>query len=232
MKKFNDFKQFNKELKDFPEKDFSTSNAFDNNREITHFSDSIVISFKINKIETLQFIINSILNTLVEILEYGIIVRGGVSMGKLIHEKDIAFGPAFIEAYHLESKDAKYPRIIFSKELVQTYDICRFDGLEQDFDGYYYLDYFNLQNFEYYGGNPTEDIVNHLRNLEKTIISGLKNDDEMVVEKYFWMKHNFLCSIVNIILWLEEQDGDYTDTVKKIKSIYEKIKGTQCIQNG
>ncbi|WP_295996248.1 hypothetical protein [Rugamonas sp.] len=59
-------------------------------------------------------------------LSKGFLSRGGIASGKLLHRpnKDgaaIIFGPAFINAYKLESEVADFPRIIFSKEVREAY---------------------------------------------------------------------------------------------------------------
>jgi len=52
--------------------------------------------------------------------------RGGIACGKLLHKLNdggapLIFGPAFIQAYKLESEIADFPRIVFSKEVRQAY---------------------------------------------------------------------------------------------------------------
>lgn len=52
---------------------------------------------------------------LTKIASHGYIVRGGVSYGDAFVDNDGCFGPAVDEAYLLESKFAKYPRVLLSK---------------------------------------------------------------------------------------------------------------------
>jgi hypothetical protein len=47
----------------------------------------------------------------------GLLIRGGVTVGKLVKSWGQLFGPAIIRAYELESKIAKYPRIVVGKEV-------------------------------------------------------------------------------------------------------------------
>ena len=47
-----------------------------------------------------------------------ILCRGAVTYGKLIHTKEMIFGPALVQAYETESKAALYPRIILSEDLI------------------------------------------------------------------------------------------------------------------
>jgi hypothetical protein len=43
----------------------------------------------------------------------GFWIRGGITIGELVHNNDVVFGPALNRAHELESKVAEYPRIIF-----------------------------------------------------------------------------------------------------------------------
>ncbi len=85
----------------------------------------------------------------------GILVRGSVVRGKLIHEPEKVFGPALVEAYVLESKAALYPRIILDRDIVLSAGEAKAQQhsskqemkyveslLEKDSDGMYYVDYF------------------------------------------------------------------------------------------
>jgi len=49
----------------------------------------------------------------------GLLIRGGVTVGKLVKSWGQLFGPAIIRAYELESKIAKHPRIVVGKEVFQ-----------------------------------------------------------------------------------------------------------------
>jgi len=57
-------------------------------------------------------------------LNRGIFIRGGLAIGNAyIDENQPAFGPAFVEAYDLESKVAKAPRIVVSSEVLSHFKI-------------------------------------------------------------------------------------------------------------
>ena len=85
--------------------------------QITHFSDSIVLSSELdNEINTMSLI--ELLARLNYRLwkDYKILIRGGVTMGKLIHEENgPLFGPAMVTAYDIESKLSNFPRIIIDE---------------------------------------------------------------------------------------------------------------------
>lgn len=79
--------------------------------KITTFSDSIVFSCPAtsNGLSNFRYFL---IKLLVETSEYQLLLRGGVTCGSLLHCDDMIFGPAMNQAYYLESKVAKQPRII------------------------------------------------------------------------------------------------------------------------
>ncbi len=86
----------------------------------TSFSDSIVVSVKV------EDNINEMASTLIvnlcfigaKLIEKGVLFRGGLTIGNLIHnDNGTVFGQGLIEAYQLESNNAKFPRIILSDKL-------------------------------------------------------------------------------------------------------------------
>jgi len=85
---------------------------------ITQFSDSFVFSCPADNHASCSMILKCVY--LVHLIYYcnlGMMVRGGISIGKLVHEEAGAlFGPAMNEAYALESKSAIYPRVVISPE--------------------------------------------------------------------------------------------------------------------
>ncbi|MDH5763787.1 MAG: hypothetical protein OEZ51_12445 [Nitrospinota bacterium] len=91
-------------------------NMWPGNPVMTQFSDSLVISVddNIHGREALQ---NAILALTSNLINFGFLLRGGVTRGELFHDSGLVFGPALIEAYKLEDKVAVTPRVILSNEL-------------------------------------------------------------------------------------------------------------------
>ena len=86
---------------------------------ITQFSDSLVLSCKADDGHTSVLMIEFIAKLMRASFELGFILRGGITLGPLIHEEGGAlFGPAFVEAYALESKMANWPRILVEQSIV------------------------------------------------------------------------------------------------------------------
>lgn len=50
--------------------------------------------------------------------EEGIVVRGGITVGNVVKSHGQLFGPGVIDAYQLESKAAKYPRIVVDQKVL------------------------------------------------------------------------------------------------------------------
>ena len=109
----------------------------------TMFSDSIVISNSSDNImNALKNIIEDVMYLQEDLLRHEILCRGGISIGKLYHSKNKMFGPAFLEAYRLESEAAKYPRIILLKSAVEHFiknnnstdnDSALFNDIQNDY---------------------------------------------------------------------------------------------------
>ena len=172
-------------------------------RQVTQFSDSIVISFDLRD-EPIEFkyMLGELLHLTTELLKSGILIRGGISYGSLIHTDKILFGPAMVHAYMVESQAAISPRIILPKSLYDKDSEFRSlldyedktgmdlnDLLTRDEDDFFYLDYFDnchkpvLKIFA-----NDEEYIEHMRLLKKVIINGLKTTDPGIYSKYGWMK--------------------------------------------
>ncbi len=77
--------------------------------------------------------------------DFDMLIRGGITFGGLFHQDRVVVGPAMIEAYRLESRVAKYPRVVISPELLRWLpDKERPRWLVLDEDGVWHLDYFKL----------------------------------------------------------------------------------------
>ena len=89
-------------------------------RAVTQFSDSIVISFPIKERSEVFWTLNELLGVQVSLIWRGMLSRGAVVEGKVLHTDKMIFGPALVEAYDLESKAALFPRIILGDSLLEV----------------------------------------------------------------------------------------------------------------
>jgi hypothetical protein len=88
------------------------------NLRFTYFSDSIVISAEYSP-KALWQIFQSIELLTFNLLQYDILVRGGLTAGPAHHSKDFLFGTAVTGAYDLESKLAINPLVLLSPEVAR-----------------------------------------------------------------------------------------------------------------
>lgn len=201
---------------------------------VTQFSDSIVVSFEEDEEKAVFILFDDIQNLLVNLIFKGIICRGAISYGKLVHDSKIVFGPALIDAYETESKAALYPRVILDKTIVDigrkfqkirqlslfgdTTDDLLNKRLKKDTDEKYFVDYFYNARYQ-----MTEDIFipYYVDSLKRIITSGQNFKSPDLNVKYGWMKNKFN-NMVDILKKKTKQLDDnfiYDDSIKYIKKI-------------
>lgn len=204
-------------------------------RIVTQFSDTLVISFSEKLSSRLQLLFYQISILVTRLINEGILCRGAISYGKLIHTNDIIFGPALIDAYLTELKAAMYPRIILDKSILDiarksmNYHIEKGDRdsileihLNQDFDDKYFIDYFEksteIFNFP--------ELYNYIQNLRTIIVSGRRFQKPDLKVKFGWMKNKFNAMIDKFNQPDFKFAGEFTkpsleelDRIKKIKKI-------------
>src|SRR6266545_609865 len=95
---------------------------------ILQFSDAVVrirrVRTKWNKRRPIGLVFNELLDLVHaqgDLVREGILLRGGVSCGRIYASKDRVFGPALVSAYELESKFALYPRIVVDPALLAEF---------------------------------------------------------------------------------------------------------------
>lgn len=147
---------------------------------------------------------------LYEFLKNGFIARGAITYGDLFYdnEKNIWFGPAMNRAYYLESKQARFPRIIIDPEYAEKLfefneNKYRSDPLNKmingeilcrDTDGFIYLNYLNSVKL---GMNQMEyrDVFKNALQLcdrERNIIRETNELQESIKNKYDWLEKYLL----------------------------------------
>lgn len=171
--------------------------------EISSFSDHIVISLP----EETKIIGDSFMDkrfVLDKLLEYGqfihqralesgMLVRGAITLGPLIHEGNVVIGTALNEAVKLEEKTAVYPRVIASSSIMNllSSELQGFKGaipLIRDFDGLYYIDY--LISIKFYGLESLAVIFQKFRTHIENNLLFFKEDPHRLA-KWQWLAYKF-----------------------------------------
>jgi len=84
--------------------------------QATLFSDCIVVSCLPNSEHSFELISNYASYLQNHFLWKGILCRGAIVIGPTHHKDNIIIGKAMIDAYHIESKEAFYPRILVTDD--------------------------------------------------------------------------------------------------------------------
>ncbi len=175
--------------------------------ELSQFSDSLILSGP--GIAAATDVVASVAGFAHVLLVNGLLSRGAVVHGKAYHKGGVAFGPAVIDAYDIESKVARCPRIIVSKEVRDAADPAIQPWLCKEEDHHWFID---LYSFGWGGGVPSlppfqravstflrlrphsisimESIRNSL-NAAYTKERGKKNRRSDVLEKLEWTVSKF-----------------------------------------
>ena len=175
----------------------------DYGREISVFSDSIVISYPIRY--GLHHLLMDCIYLSIDFISADVLVRGGITCGKLFHKKSMCYGPAMVNAYTLESQYAKYPRIIIEDTLmrgIQNSQGNNTPGMEieelkklikVDSDGWIFLDYLSQESE--FNEETYLPILNKIRKFVNYQLQA-NSFNQKILEKYLWLDE-YLKSIYN-----------------------------------
>jgi len=78
-------------------------------KQVSQFSDSIVVSYAVHERASVFYLLLDIAMAVLDLVYWGFAVRGGVTIGPLIHDEKHLLGQGLIDSYEMESKFAKYP---------------------------------------------------------------------------------------------------------------------------
>ncbi len=157
-----------------------------NGRHVTIFSDSIVISYNAENVNAGYHLLMDLSYITVQLLDKGVMVRGGATYGKLMHDEQYCYGPAMNKAYLLESEVAIYPRIVLSDnyqfETIKTEDGYEIDNcIATDRDGIRFIDFMKVIAWD--EEICTQFTCKALKHLD------IKNtEDEKIQMKYDWLR--------------------------------------------
>lgn len=203
---------------------------FAQTKRITQFSDSIVISFKLDDQDQVFHTLMDYMFISLDLVTKGYLLRGGITWGKLIHTDKSIFGPAMVDAYKLETKRAIFPRIIVNKDI---YDLGKlvYNGdpetlrevldniLTEDDDGELYIDYISKANSEF--NEPVYDTLTYINSLKDIIEKAMATKNPTVISKMYWLKNkvnNYIENLIEGAHQTDNYDGDY-DIVQVYRSL-------------
>lgn len=172
----------------------------------TSFSDSIVVSVQVdnNVNEMASALIINLAYIGTVLLQKGILFRGGLTIGNVIHiDNGTVFGQGLIDAYMLETRCAKFPRIVLSDKLLKElnypletkrnrYPYHQYlDRFDDGHVGFHQLIYYQV--IESWTEMIPELLTESLRKVRKIIVIGLDSSFEKpeVFEKYTWLKDQY-----------------------------------------
>lgn len=180
--------------------------------KISHFSDSVIISLppELNKENGNIFNLLNYLSILQKNLVYkhDTLIRGGICLGKIYHDKKFVFGEGVNQSYQMESELAIYPRIIVDNSVISAWKNNMYNDknfgeesdekyinqfIKKDFDGRNYLDYIEDNNLD-----DLSDYIDFLNKLKTFIETNLKNKNENVLQKYLWLKEKYNIAVKNV----------------------------------
>jgi hypothetical protein len=209
-----------------------------NKTNVTAFSDNIVVSVRVedNINEMTSTLITHLTYIGAVLLEKEILFRGGLTVGNLIHNNNgIVFGQGLIDAYKLESCNAKFPRVILSDNLLNelNYPI---ETKRNRYPYHQYLDRFDdgcvgfhqmiyYQVIENWTEMTADILIESLSKVRKVIVNGLDSSFEKpdVFEKFKWLKEHY-----NKLIILDDFDFEtktHENIKLKIRELNEDIAG-------
>jgi hypothetical protein len=112
---------------------------------VSTFSDNVVITQAVSE-KTWMLVAQMALFQVASAIN-GFLLRGGITIGPVVHDDEAVFGPALNRAYELESQIAKFPRFVLDPACIA--ELGNLGDLRIEEDGVHFLDPFRLEFIEY-----------------------------------------------------------------------------------
>lgn len=172
---------------------------------ITYFSDSLVISAPDDDVVAAQLVIDLVIKIKIKMWsDHSLLIRGGITHGDLTHiGGGPLFGPAMNRAYYLESKVAKFPRVLIDDSCLVKYRKVRtFDLFESSIKCDGENSYISLATALCHTVTDSslvssgEHVIKPFRDIYETAPYKLKaiassHVDEKIKGKYLWLLSEF-----------------------------------------
>ena len=177
-------------------------------QRVTQFSDSVVVSYRIEERSAVFHLLNAIGFCIVDLVERGFLLRGAVTMGSLLHTGRHVVGPALNKAYEMESRLAVHPRIIVDPAVVaiareaksEDHDADEEEGyvrgqLRTDADGRLFLDYISWSSVVGALGGENDLYPGYLAKIGRIVVEGLRHVEPGILAKYLWLHAAYVAAI-------------------------------------
>lgn len=177
-------------------------------QQVTQFSDSIVVSYRVDEVSGVFWLLDAMAKTVVDLAGRGFLLRGAVTIGDLYHTPQHVVGPAMVVAYELESKVAKYPRVIIDPQVLRVARRHRSElhspreeeryvrsFMRKDTDDQFYFDYISWETVVNVVGADDDDYGEYLAVISKLLGRRLRHTDLRVREKYRWVHRHYAAAL-------------------------------------
>ena len=161
----------------------SLSKIFRNHPDctITQFSDSVVIAKPYDAAD-FQWFIKSVAEYQRMLLDEHFLCRGGIAVNKHYSVNSFTFSAGLITAYKVESKLARYPRVVISQEVLDLvypdYNKIPPSLILED-DGLFFIDYLGLTKKK-----RPKTLINSVKAIVTSLV---ENAEPSVREKGRWL---------------------------------------------
>ena len=163
-----------------------------NDFQFTQFSDSFVLSCRSFGFDDSMLFMTHLQDLINLFLPKKILLRGGITIGKVVHTEKVLMGIGMIRAYELENQLATYPRIIIDNDLIDYWNGYFYSAglnfekvleVSKDSDGFYFMDYINKSNLP-----PNRDML-HNKSYEL-----LNSNNSSLMKKGVWLSEKLKIS--------------------------------------
>jgi hypothetical protein len=175
---------------------------------VTQFSDSLVVSYRINETSGVFWLLHAMAMTVVELAGRGYLLRGAVTIGDLLHDDRHVVGPAMVAAYEMESRRAIVPRVIIDPAVLDIAREHRWDlhtpddeeGYVRSFiavddDGEHFFDCMSWRSVVEIVGADDDSYGAYLAEISRLVERGLRHSDPRVLRKFLWLHRHYLAAI-------------------------------------
>jgi hypothetical protein len=151
---------------------------------VTQFSDSVVIALPYDA-KLFGWFVKCIGLYQRMLLDEGLTCRGGIAVNKHFSNASFTFSAGLIDAYHVESKVARYPRVVVSREVLELVFPNSIAGqpppsnLILEDDGVYFVDYL--------GSTKSRKPKALVKTVQQVVKQLLENAEPSVKEKGRWL---------------------------------------------